>query len=49
VANSFEKMIVKNANTLAHGGVHLVVLAYSALFVKVKRLFSIAPEAKKRR
>jgi hypothetical protein len=26
VANSFGKMIVKNANTLAHGDVHLVVL-----------------------
>jgi hypothetical protein len=62
-------MIVKNANTHAHGGVHLVVLAYLqrrwslsdrkgfgffsqarrdlALFGEVKRLSSIAPEARK--
>jgi hypothetical protein len=61
VANSFEENDCKNANTHAHGDVHLVVLAHLQrrwslsgregfdAFMEVKRLFSTMPKAKKRR
>jgi hypothetical protein len=51
-------MIVKNANTLAHGGVHLLVLAHLqrrwslrgregfGVFVEMKCLFSITLDAR---
>jgi hypothetical protein len=51
VANSFDVNDCENANTHAHGDVHLVVLAHlrrqwsSAFFVEVKCLFFTMPEA----